>query len=117
MKMLKYITQQLSKLLAVYIVVLIMILLICTPLLEYDEVRCEQSTSFIVCEDRLTFRHILKVDRSMEAIATSLSSHGAVTPSEVSEVVEGFFNFYKNETDFVLYRVDTGNVTVRCRKV
>ena len=53
----------------------------------------------------------------MEAIATSLSSHGAVTPSEVSEVVEGFFNFYKNETDFVLYRVDTGNVTVRCRKV
>ena len=48
----------------------------------------------------------------MEAIATSLSSHGG-TSSELSGVVEGYFNFYKNETDFVLYRVDTGNVTVR----
>ena len=36
--MLKYITGQLSKLLSVYIVVLIMVLLICTPLLEFDEV-------------------------------------------------------------------------------
>ena len=60
MKMLKYITQQLSKLLAVYIVVLIMILLVCTPLLEYDEVssldkRVDFRSTNVVVDENVMF--------------------------------------------------------------
>ena len=112
MKMLKYITAQLSKLLAVYIVVLIMILLICTPLLEYDEV--DRSVEAMA---NALYAYRVQVD---EFVGTNFTSGSPATADLDSEATylpnattEQFFDFYKNLTNMVLFEITSSNVTVR----